>query len=119
MLKKLFLFVLFTCVGILLQVYPSLAFVSLSSSVIKIYSTVPRTLFSTSKKFRYHTSLRMASSVRTLIEKNIADNKVMIFSKSYCPFCDRAKEAIKNEGYDYTAIELDVSSWILFYHSIV
>jgi thioredoxin-related protein len=52
-------------------------------------------------------SLQM-SSPREIIENSIANNKVMVFSKSYCPYCDRAKAAIKDLGVSYGSIELDV-----------
>ena len=41
------------------------------------------------------------------IEGLIADNKVMMFSKSYCPFCTQAKDLLKNAGVQFHAIELD------------
>ena len=42
------------------------------------------------------------------VERMIAENKVMVFSKSYCPFCKMAKDALKSTGLkDYTVEELD------------
>ena len=38
---------------------------------------------------------------------HIADNKVVMFSKSYCPFCVQAKEILKAGGVDFLAVELD------------
>ena len=32
---------------------------------------------------------------------------VMVFSKSTCPFCMRAKATIKEHGHDFHAVELD------------
>jgi peptide-methionine (R)-S-oxide reductase len=32
---------------------------------------------------------------------------VMVFSKSWCPFCDKAKQALKDSGVDYALLELD------------
>mmetsp|Transcript_1379 Transcript_1379/g.1464 ORF Transcript_1379/g.1464 Transcript_1379/m.1464 type:complete len:100 (+) Transcript_1379:225-524(+) len=46
-------------------------------------------------------------STRTEIDNLIGENKVMVFSKSYCPYCTRAKEAIRAQGVSYHAIELD------------
>ena len=85
-------------------------------SVAKISTfTVSRSLSQSVNKLRHHhTTLRMASNVRALIDKAIADNTVIVFSKSYCPYCIRAKDAIKNEGYNYHAIELDVSTGVRF-----
>jgi glutaredoxin len=40
-------------------------------------------------------------------QAKINSNKVMVFSKSYCPFCVRAKNALKDLGVDYEVMELD------------
>ena len=37
----------------------------------------------------------------------IAGNKVMMFSKSYCPFCDQAKQVIQGYNAKFAAYELD------------
>ena len=37
----------------------------------------------------------------------ISNNKVMMFSKSYCPYCDQAKQILSNAGIDFHAVELD------------
>ncbi|KAF8768076.1 glutaredoxin-like [Argiope bruennichi] len=42
------------------------------------------------------------------IEKYIKEHKVMIFSKSRCPYCVKVKELFKSLGVDYYALELDV-----------
>ncbi|XP_002734086.1 thioredoxin reductase 1, cytoplasmic-like [Saccoglossus kowalevskii] len=44
---------------------------------------------------------------KRLIQQYIADNKVMIFSKSTCPFCKRVKDLFSSLKVEYTAIELD------------
>merc|ERR1712212_486666 len=44
----------------------------------------------------------------TIVASCIKDNKIMIFSKSYCPFCNRVKELFKQIGVEYSAIELDL-----------
>ena len=42
------------------------------------------------------------------VEKMIAENKVMVFSKSYCPFCNMAKDALKSAGLkEFTVAELE------------
>ncbi|KAA0152606.1 hypothetical protein FNF29_03833 [Cafeteria roenbergensis] len=51
-----------------------------------------------------------SSSSKAFVEKEIADNKVVVFSKVYCPFCVKAKrvlDAFKSSGLDYKVIELD------------
>ncbi|XP_065903303.1 uncharacterized protein [Dysidea avara] len=35
---------------------------------------------------------------KALVEEQIKNNKVMVFSKSYCPFCTMAKDALKAAG---------------------
>jgi|Transcript_59672 glutaredoxin len=42
-------------------------------------------------------------AVKDLVAKNL----VMVFSKSTCPFCMRAKATIKEHGHDFHAVELD------------
>ncbi|NXV34798.1 TRXR3 reductase, partial [Rissa tridactyla] len=44
--------------------------------------------------------------VRTLI----ASHRVMIFSKSYCPYCNKVKELFRSMHVEYYALELDVTS---------
>ncbi|RMB98890.1 hypothetical protein DUI87_24434 [Hirundo rustica rustica] len=43
--------------------------------------------------------------VRTLI----ASHRVMIFSKSYCPYCNKVKELFNSMRVEYYALELDVT----------
>jgi len=42
-----------------------------------------------------------------IVAEAIANNKLLIFSKSYCPYCIRAKEAIASFGVKATVLELD------------
>ncbi|GFX99550.1 glutaredoxin-C4 [Trichonephila clavipes] len=41
------------------------------------------------------------------IENYVKTNKVMIFSKSRCPYCHKVKELFKELGVEYFALELD------------
>ena len=41
------------------------------------------------------------------VENYVKDNKIMIFSKSRCPFCTKVKELFKSLGVDFFALELD------------
>uniref|UniRef100_A0A7S3FTW7 Glutaredoxin domain-containing protein n=1 Tax=Strombidium rassoulzadegani TaxID=1082188 RepID=A0A7S3FTW7_9SPIT len=43
----------------------------------------------------------------TQVKELIDNNKVMMFSKGYCPFCDQAKAALKAVGVNYKVIEMD------------
>ncbi|KAM5148811.1 thioredoxin reductase 3 [Mantella aurantiaca] len=45
----------------------------------------------------------LRSRVRDLVDKN----PVMVFSKSYCPFCNQVKDLFSSLGREYTALELD------------
>ena len=38
------------------------------------------------------------SSVKHLVRSVIDANRVVVFSKSYCPFCDLAKTVLKDAG---------------------
>jgi len=50
----------------------------------------------------------MASpAVRQSVDKLIKMNKVMMFSKSYCPYCTKAKKVFKEIGQKYELVELD------------
>lgn len=46
-------------------------------------------------------------AVKAEVQQAIDDNKVVVFSWSFCPFCVRAKELLDEVGAVYTAIELD------------
>ena len=47
------------------------------------------------------------SAVSDATQKKISGNDVMVFSKSYCPFCDRAKAALEGKGIAFQVEELD------------
>lgn len=47
------------------------------------------------------------SDVKAVADKYIADNNVMVFSKSYCPFCLKVKELFESLSVKYEALELD------------
>ncbi|KIJ34499.1 hypothetical protein M422DRAFT_263468 [Sphaerobolus stellatus SS14] len=36
-------------------------------------------------------------SVETLVNDQISNNKVVVFSKTYCPYCKAAKATLKQE----------------------
>lgn len=54
------------------------------------------------------------SSLRDEVNQLISENNVMVFSKTYCPYCTRAKDAIAQQGVAYKVIELDVSLYLLY-----
>mmetsp|Transcript_6430 Transcript_6430/g.5282 ORF Transcript_6430/g.5282 Transcript_6430/m.5282 type:complete len:136 (+) Transcript_6430:55-462(+) len=45
--------------------------------------------------------------VKKFVDDEIAGNKVVVFSKSYCPHCKKAKAALDSIGVEYKVIELD------------
>ncbi|XP_078597168.1 thioredoxin reductase 1, cytoplasmic-like [Branchiostoma floridae x Branchiostoma japonicum] len=47
------------------------------------------------------------ADLKAAIQKYIADNKVMVFSKSYCPFCKKIKDLFNSLSVTFTALELD------------
>lgn len=45
---------------------------------------------------------------KKLVDDAIKNNKVAVFSKSYCPFCKMAKETLSSAGLaNYYVLELD------------
>ena len=42
------------------------------------------------------------------IKKDIEENDVFVYSKSYCPYCMRAKQTLDQMGVKYTVKELDL-----------
>jgi len=48
--------------------------------------------------------------VELLIKEKITDNTVMVFSKSYCPYCKKAKELLNKYGVNFVAYEIDLEA---------
>uniref|UniRef100_A0A1I7Z1R0 Glutaredoxin domain-containing protein n=1 Tax=Steinernema glaseri TaxID=37863 RepID=A0A1I7Z1R0_9BILA len=48
-----------------------------------------------------------ANDVELFVRNAISSNKIVIFSKTYCPFCEEAKAALSKYQPSYVAIELD------------
>ncbi|KAI2502718.1 glutaredoxin [Fragilaria crotonensis] len=49
-------------------------------------------------------------SIKTFIETEIAENEVVIFSKSYCPYCTKTKQTFSGPvgaGHSVKVLELD------------
>lgn len=46
-------------------------------------------------------------AAKELVDKAIADNKVAVFSKSYCPYCKMAKSALNETGTKYYLLEIE------------
>ncbi|XP_037070090.1 thioredoxin reductase 1, cytoplasmic-like [Pollicipes pollicipes] len=48
------------------------------------------------------------SGPENVTDNFIKENRVAVFSKSYCPFCEQVKELFRNHNIPYEALELDV-----------
>ena len=48
-----------------------------------------------------------SSDLKTRIQAEIAANKVMVYSATYCPYCDMTKNLLKQKGVAFKCIELD------------
>ncbi|KAI8364664.1 glutaredoxin-1 [Radiomyces spectabilis] len=46
-------------------------------------------------------------AIEQLVKEAINNNKVAVFSKSYCPYCSKAKNVFKELGQEFYVIELD------------
>lgn len=46
-------------------------------------------------------------SVRQFVESAIASNRVVVFSKSYCPYCTSTKRTLAAQNLDFKLFELD------------
>ena len=101
-----FVFILFFLFTIASYQSNVIAFQALPESITTIALGLRhpfRTVQSSTRIFK----LQM-STVRAEVDRLIAENPVMVFSKSYCPYCTRAKQAISQQGVTFKAIELDV-----------
>lgn len=47
------------------------------------------------------------SNVKDLVENLISNNFIVVFSKTYCPYCRRSKETLTNLNQKFTVVELD------------
>ena len=54
---------------------------------------------------RPSTALQM--SAEAFAKEQIESNKVVVFSKSFCPFCRKTKKALDGLGVEYTTFELN------------
>ena len=46
--------------------------------------------------------------LKAFVSKTIDSHPVVIFSKTYCPYCKKAKEAMSNAGISFHAVEIDI-----------
>lgn len=62
------------------------------------------------RRFFSATSTNTMSAIKEKTESLIKDNAVMVFSKSYCPYCKATKKTLDNAGAKYTVYELNEES---------
>ncbi|TPX72928.1 hypothetical protein SpCBS45565_g00029 [Spizellomyces sp. 'palustris'] len=60
-----------------------------------------------SKRRKAQAASSSTSDIPSRVEDTIASNRVVIYSKTYCPYCDKAKALFKSKGVDFVTIELD------------
>ena len=53
------------------------------------------------------TGVRMGASPAEFVSGSLQENKVVVFSKSWCPFCGKAKQAISQITPNFAVFELD------------
>ena len=59
--------------------------------------------------FMKTSNFSLAASPTESATAAINANKVMVFSKTHCPFCKKAKEALTNLKVDYGLVELGMA----------
>lgn len=74
--------------------------VAMSRTALGRVASVPRACAVNPRSF----STMSADAINTLIQQN----DVVVFSKSYCPFCLKTKNAFKDMGVDAKVLELDL-----------
>jgi len=81
---------------------------TLSARNEKILSTASNLSHTLPYRFNNSTTARfMSSSITTKIQHLIDNNKVVVFSKSYCPFCTATKNLFEALNIDVEVLELD------------
>ena len=61
----------------------------------------------------------VSGSPMEMVDQYIKDNKVMMFSKSTCPFCTKIKKLFEQEKIQYEVLELDQIGEFETYHGVV
>lgn len=57
--------------------------------------------------FRQFSIMGAKEDARKFIDETIANNKVVVFSKSHCPFCTMAKKALDEAKCKYIVIDME------------
>ncbi|XLR64462.1 hypothetical protein HN51_006927 [Arachis hypogaea] len=65
------------------------------------------------------TGVEASNSVSAFVQNAIYSNRITIFSKSYCPYCLRAKRTFADLNEHPFVVELDLRGILLFIHSFI
>eukprot|EP01112_Ceratiomyxa_fruticulosa_P007616 TRINITY_DN197_c0_g1_i2.p1 TRINITY_DN197_c0_g1~~TRINITY_DN197_c0_g1_i2.p1 ORF type:complete len:136 (-),score=27.54 TRINITY_DN197_c0_g1_i2:159-566(-) len=76
-------------------------------ALLKYSSLLKPILFTTLFASLFVVSLSSSNSVEQTTQDYINQNSVMVFSKSYCPFCRKAKDLLTSKGVDFKVVELN------------
>ena len=49
----------------------------------------------------------MAQNLGDQIDSDVAENKVVVYSKSWCPFCVKTKNLLASKNVEFKLVELD------------
>lgn len=93
----------------------------MSTSVVRGFTSVSRSALSVATRSALPTAGRistpaaprslgirmMSSSPMDFAKAEIANNKVVVFSKSFCPFCKKTKSLLNEKGVDFALYELN------------
>ncbi|KAL1409933.1 Glutaredoxin [Vanrija albida] len=76
--------------------------------IVTAATATPRTAFKVGAFFSSPAVTPAAmSAAKELVDKAIAENNVVVFSKSYCPYCRRTKATLADVTDDVKVFELD------------
>ncbi|KAJ3146005.1 thioredoxin reductase [Geranomyces variabilis] len=59
------------------------------------------------KRFFYPPTSAQIMAAKSTVEDAIKNNKMVVFSKSYCPYCIKAKKLLESLNATFKAFELD------------
>jgi glutaredoxin 3 len=57
--------------------------------------------------FKRKNIIKMESGLHSKLAERIGSGKVYVFSKSYCPYCVKAKQLLKANEIDFGVVEVD------------
>lgn len=58
--------------------------------------------------FRQRATDSSAMAAAEFVAATVRDNPVVVFSKTYCPYCVKAKNALSSLGAKFAVVELDI-----------